>query len=214
MDVLVAGGHGQIGLRLLRLLAAGGHNARGLVRNEAYVADLEAVGAHAVLCDLETDEVTPHVGGADAIVFAAGAGPGSGDARKRTVDYGAAVKCVEAAQQAGVSRFVIVSSMGIEDAERSGTMRPYFEAKREADDAVINSGLDWTVVRPGRLTNDPGTGTVEIARTLGALRDIPRDDVALVLFNVLSADNTIGTIFEVLSGPTPVEEAVAGVQPR
>src|ERR1700741_788283 len=128
MDVLVAGGHGQVGLRLLRLLAAGGHNARGLVRNEAYVADLEAVGAHAVLCDLERDDVTPHVGGADAIVFAAGAGAGSGEARKRTVDYGAAVKCVEAARQPGVSRFVIVSSMGLAGAETEGPMQAYFKA--------------------------------------------------------------------------------------
>jgi nucleoside-diphosphate-sugar epimerase len=214
MDVLVAGGHGQIGLRLLRLLAAGGHDARGLIRNEAHVADLEAVGAHAVLCDMEHDDVTPHVGGANAIVFAAGAGPGSGEARKRTVDYGAAVKCIEAAQQGGVARFVIVSSMGIEDAEHAGSMRPYFEAKRDADEALMTSGLDWTIVRPGRLTDEPGTGTVDIARTLGALRDIPRDDVALVLLHTLSADNTIRAIFEVLSGPTPVEAAVAGVQPR
>jgi uncharacterized protein YbjT (DUF2867 family) len=214
MDVLVAGGHGQIGLRLLRLLAEGGHHARGLIRNEAHAADLEAVGAHAVLCDMESDDVTPHVGGANAIVFAAGAGPGSGAERKRTVDYGGAVKCIEAARQAGVARFVIVSSMGIENAERSGPMQPYFEAKRDADEAVQASGLDWTIVRPGRLTDEPGTGTVDIGRALGPLRDIPRDDVALVLYHVLSAGNTIRAIFEVLGGPTPVEAAVAGVQPR
>ena len=109
MDVLVAGGHGQIARRLLRLLAQHGHTARGLIRNPDHVADLEADGALPVLCDLEHDDVRPHVGGADAIVFAAGAGPGSGDARKRTLDLGGAVKCIEAARELGVDRFVIVS---------------------------------------------------------------------------------------------------------
>ena len=99
MDVLVAGGHGQIARRLLRLLAQRGHTARGLIRNPDHVADLEADGAHPVLCDLEHDDVRPHIGGADAIVFAAGAGPGSGAERKQTVDLGGALKCIEAAQR-------------------------------------------------------------------------------------------------------------------
>ena len=111
MDVLVAGGHGQIARRLLRLLAREGHTPRGLIRNPDHVADLESDGAHPVLCDLEHDDVRPHVGAADAIVFAAGAGPGSGAARKQTLDLGGAVKCIEAAQELGVDRFLIVSSI-------------------------------------------------------------------------------------------------------
>jgi len=154
MDVLVAGGHGQIARRLLRLLAQHGHTARGLIRNPDHVADLESDGAHAILCDLETDDVRPHVGGADAIVFAAGAGPGSGEARKRTMDLGGAVKCIEAAQELGVDRFVIVSSMGTQDIDPDSPMRVYLEAKRDADQALADSGLRWTIVRPGRLTND------------------------------------------------------------
>ena len=158
MDVLVAGGHGQIARRLLRLLARDGHTPRGLIRNPDHVADLESDGAHPVLCDLEHDDLRPHVGGADAIVFAAGAGPGSGPERKQTLDLGGALKCIQAAQELGVDRFLIVSSMNTELADTPGPMQAYFTAKRDADRAVESSGLAWTIVRPGALTNDPGTG--------------------------------------------------------
>ena len=208
MDVLVAGGHGKIARRLLRLLARNGDNARGLIRNADHARDLEADGAHPVLCDLERDDVRPHVGGADAIVFAAGAGAGSGDARKRTLDLGGALKCIEAAQELGVARFVMVSSMGIEDAAHAGPMRPYLEAKGEADEALRISGLDWTIVRPGHLTDVPGTGRVDAAHALGRRGDIPRDDVALVLHECLKGPETIRQQFEVLSGDTPAGIAV------
>jgi len=208
MDILVAGGHGQIGQRLLRLLAEGGHRGRGLIRNPDHVADLERLGATAILCDLEHDDPRPHLGGADAIVFAAGAGPGSGPERKRTVDLGAAVKLMEAASALGVARYVIVSSMGTDDVEHSGPMRPYLEAKAEADEALRTSGLDWTIVRPGHLTDEPGTGRVDARTALGRRGDVPRDDVALVLLEVLQAPNTIRTQFELLAGDTPVREAV------
>jgi nucleoside-diphosphate-sugar epimerase len=208
MDVLVAGGHGQVARRLLRLLAAHGDTARGLIRNPDHAADLEADGAQPILCDLERDDVRPHVGAAGAIVFAAGAGPGSGDERKQTVDLGAALKCIEAAQELGVARFVIVSSMGYEDAEHAGPMRPYYEAKRAADEALSTSGLDWTIVRPGRLTDAPGTGRVDAAPTLPRRGEIPRDDVALVLFESLRAPETIRASFMVLEGNTPAAVAV------
>jgi len=207
--VLVAGGHGQIARRLLRILARDGHTARGLIRNEAHAADLEADGALPVLCDLEHDDVRPHIGGADAIVFAAGAGPGSGPERKQTVDLGAALKCIEAAQELSVARFVIVSSMGTRDIE-DGPMRPYLEAKAAADDALASSGLDWTIVRPGGLTDAPGTGAVNLAPAL-AFGQVPRDDVASVLYGCLTADNTIRASFDLTSGQTPIEEALASV---
>src|SRR3954471_21852371 len=157
MDVLVAGGHGQVALHLLRLLAERGHHARGLIRNADHAPDLERIGAVPVLCDLETDDPVPHVGAAEAIVFAAGAGAGSGPERKRTVDYGGAVKLMEAARELGVERFITISSIGTADVEHADeAMRPYLEAKRDADDALMASGLDWTIVRPGRLTDAPG----------------------------------------------------------
>ena len=212
MDVLVAGGHGQIARHLLRLLAADGHRARGLIRNPDHAADLEADGAIPVLCDLEQDDPAPHMGSADAIVFAAGAGPGSGPERKRTVDYGGAVKLIEAAEQLGVRRYVIVSSMGAGDPESAPEqMRPYQQAKHDADEALARSSLDWTIVRPGRLTDEPGAGRVELAPRLGRYGEVPRQDVAAVLLAMLGADNTVRGTYELLGGDMPVGEAVAAL---
>ena len=212
MDVLVAGGHGKVARHLLRLLARNGHTARGLIRNPDHAADLESDGARPVLCDLERDDVRPHVGGADAIVFSAGAGPGSGAERKRTVDLGGALKCLEAAQELGVAHFLIVSSMGTENAEHAGAMRPYLEAKREADEAVRTSALEWTIVRPGGLTDEPGTGRVDARPSLGRRGRIPRADVALVLYECVQAPESIHAQFEVLSGDTPVADAVRALR--
>ena len=210
MDVVVAGGHGKIALRLERLLAARGDSVRGLVRNPDHFDDVSAAGAQPVLADLESDiDVGPVISGADAIVFAAGAGPGSGEARKRTMDLGGAVKLIEAAKAAGIRRYVIVSSMGADHPERaSGTFGAYLTAKSKADNALRASGLDYTVVRPGGLTDDPGTGTVDVSERLGRRGQIPRDDVTAALVAVLDAPNTIGKTFEILSGETPVEEAI------
>jgi uncharacterized protein YbjT (DUF2867 family) len=212
MDVLVAGGHGQIARHLLRLLADHGHHGRGLIRNPDHAADLEADGAVAVLCDLEHDDPGPNLGTADAIVFAAGAGPGSGPERKRTVDYGGAVKLIEAAEALGVRRYVMVSSMGAGDpAAASDAMRPYQQAKHDADEALAASGLDWTIVRPGGLTDEPGSGRVDLAPSLGRFGQVPRQDVALVLLECLGLDNTIRKTFEVLEGDVPVREALAAL---
>jgi uncharacterized protein YbjT (DUF2867 family) len=214
MDILVAGGHGQIALTLLELLAADGHRARGLIRNPEHAPDLEARGAIPVLGDLEQDStLVPYVDGADAVVFAAGAGPGSGAARKRTVDFGGAVKLIEAAQETGVSRYVMVSSVGAHNPTvGSGPMRPYLEAKADADEALVKSGLEWTIVRPGPLTNDLPTGLVRVSTELGGRAPVPRADVAAVLAEVLRAPNTIGVTFELFGGEVPVADAVHGLR--
>jgi uncharacterized protein YbjT (DUF2867 family) len=209
MDVLVAGGHGQIARHLLRKLAAAGHHPRGLIRNPDHAADLEADGAVPVLCDLEQDDPEPHLGTADAIVFAAGAGPGSGPERKRTVDYGGAVKLIEAAEALGVQRYLMVSSMGAGDPESAPEeMRPYQQAKHDADVALADSSLDWTIVRPGRLTDAPGAGSVDLAPNLGRHGEVTREDVASVLLAMLDADNTVRGTYELLGGDVPIEEAV------
>jgi uncharacterized protein YbjT (DUF2867 family) len=212
MDVVIAGGHGQIALKLLRLLADRGDRARGLIRNPDHAADLEAAGAEAVLCDMEAeDDLAPFVEGADAVVFAAGAGPGSGPQRKQTVDLGAAVKLIDGAKAAGIRRYVMLSAIGSGRPERwSEQMRPYYEAKTEADERVAASGLDHTIVRPGGLTDDPGTGRIEVGDDLRSGR-VPRDDVATTLAAVLATDSTIGKAFDVLEGETPVDEAVRGL---
>ena len=207
MDVVVAGGHGKVGMRLLRLLAEGGHRARGLVRNPDHVAELADVGAEAVVCDMEAlESLSGCCTGADAVVFAAGAGPGSGAERKQTVDLGAAVKLMDA----GVRRYVMVSaiSAGRPD-DWSEPMRPYYEAKAEADRRLEESGLDYTIVRPGGLTDEAGTGSVAVGTNLSG--DIPRDDVAAVLLAVLETPSSIGKTFELVAGDTPVDEAVRGL---
>ncbi|HEX8104766.1 MAG TPA: SDR family oxidoreductase [Solirubrobacteraceae bacterium] len=212
MDVLVAGGHGKIGLRLLRLLAARGDRARGLIRNPDHAADLAAVGAEAIVCDLESQDPGPYVRAADAIVFAAGAGPGSGPERKRTVDYGAAVKLVEAAMEHGVDRYVIVSSMGAGDPDAAPeAMRPYQRAKHEADEALKASGLAYTIVRPGGLTDDPATGRIAVAPSLGRRGSVTRDDVAATLVAVLDTPATAGLTFELLEGDEPIAAAVTAL---
>jgi len=205
MDVVVAGGHGQIGLRLLRLLSDRGDRARGIVRNPAHVPDLEQVGAQAIVLDMEAEnDLTPPVEGADAVVFAAGAGPGSGPERKKTVDLGAAVKLMET----GVRRYVMVSAIGASDPENvPEKMRPYYDAKAEADRRLQDSGLDYTIVRPGMLTNDEGTGLVEAGAEVQR-SEVPRDDVAAVLAEVLIAGNTVGKTFNLVAGDTPVDVAV------
>ena len=151
-----------------------GHHARGLIRNPDHAADLEADGAVPVLCDLEHDDPRPHLGAADAIVFAAGAGPGSGPERKRTVDYGGAVKLIEAAEELGVRRYLIVSSIGAGDpASASEAMRAYQQAKHDADEALAASSLDWTIVRPGRLTDAPAAAASTSRRRSGATARSP-----------------------------------------
>jgi uncharacterized protein YbjT (DUF2867 family) len=208
-DVVIAGGHGQIALLLERRLSAAGHRVRGLVRDPAQAADLQAAGAEPVVADLEAlDDLAPFVEGASAVVFAAGAGPGSGAARKQTVDLGAAVKLADAARAAGVGRYLMVSAMGAGDpAAGSEAMRPYLEAKAQADEAVAASGLDFTIVRPGGLTDEPAAGRVVVGERV-ARGTIPRDDVAAVLVACLDEPGTVGRTFDLVSGDTPIEEAL------
>lgn len=211
MDVVIAGGHGQIALRLERLLAERGDTARALIRNPDHAEDVSAAGAEAVVFDLEGEEgdLAGVVRGADAVVFAAGAGPGSGPARKRTVDLGAAVRLIEAARDAGVRRYVMISSIGADDpGGGSDAMRPYLEAKAEADAALTASGLDWTIIRPGPLTNDPGTSRVTVGPEVGRA-DVTRDDVAAVVVGALDDPRTIGKTFVLVNGETPIPTALA-----
>jgi uncharacterized protein YbjT (DUF2867 family) len=214
MRVVIAGGHGQIALLLEKQLSAAGDQPVGMVRNPDHVSDLEAAGAEAVVIDLEqtdTAGVAEVLQGADAVVFAAGGGPDSGVARKETVDKGAAILLADAAQQAGVRRYVMISAMGTEQADPDSdeVFQVYLRAKKAADDYVRASGLDWTIVRPGRLTDDAGTGRV----TVGTLEpgEVPRADVAAVVREALHTPATIGATFDLLSGDTPVAEALASL---
>jgi uncharacterized protein YbjT (DUF2867 family) len=214
MRVAIAGGHGQIALRLAKVLSERGDEVVAMIRNPDHADDVRQAGAEPAVVDLEhasQDEVARAIAGCDAAVFSAGAGPGSGPERKETMDSGGAVKVIAAAKQAGISRYVIVSSVGANpDVPGNDTFSVYLRAKGRADEAVRSSGLDATVVRPGGLTNDPGTGRVSLGESLPRGR-VPRDDVAAVIVAVLDSPNTIGKTLELVGGDTPVAEAVAAI---
>ncbi len=214
MRVVIAGGHGQIALLLERRLTEIGDEAVGIVRNPDHVADVEATGAEAAVLDLEhatVEELAALLAGADAVVFAAGGGPGSGAARKETVDKGAAILLADAAEQAEVRRYVMVSSMGTDraDPDSDDVFQVYLRAKKAADDDLRARDLDWTVVHPGRLTDDPGTGRVRVGRLERG--DVPRADVAAVIAAALHDDRTVGQDFDLLAGDTPVEDALGAL---
>ncbi|MEU8485270.1 SDR family oxidoreductase [Streptomyces sp. NPDC048641] len=215
MRIVIAGGHGQIALRLEHLLAARGDEVAGIIRRAEQADDLREAGAEPLVCDLESasvEEVAGLLEGADAAVFAAGAGPGSTAERKDTVDRGAAVLFADAAERAGVRRFIVVSSMGADPAHQGDEVfDAYLRAKGEADAYVrARSGLDWTILRPGMLTDDAGTGLVRLEASTGR-GPVPRDDVAAVLAELLDTPATAGLTLELISGSAPVSVAVKSV---
>lgn len=219
MRVVIAGAHGGIGLRLGRLLADRGDTVVGIVRNAGHAADLEAAGVQPAVVDLErstVDEVGRVLDGADAAVFSAGAGAGSGDDRKDTVDRAAATLLADACGVAAVDRYLLVSSMGV-DGVRDGAVPEgvdpafvtYLKAKLAAEEDLVARQLAWTVLRPGRLTDDPGTGRVQLARHVPR-GDVPRDDVAAVLAALLDTPATARQVLELTAGDRPVQGAVTG----
>jgi len=215
MGIVIAGGHGQIALRLERLLT---DEAVGIVRNPAHVADVEATGARAVLLDLEgatAEQVAEVVRGADAVVFAAGAGPGSGAARKDTVDRAASVLLADAAEQAGIRRFVQISSLGAGTPPGPGaddTWAAYLRAKTAAEADLRARDLDWVILRPGGLTDDPGTGRVTLTTGSTGRGMVTRDDVAAVTAALLREPAVRRVTLELIGGRTPIADAVAAIR--
>lgn len=212
MDIAIVGAHGQIARRLTRQLVLGGDRVRGIIRSPQQVDDLHDDGAEPAVVDVEqtpAEHLRDVIAGCDVVVFAAGAGPGSEAARKETMDYGGAVKLLDAARAVGVRRYVMVSAMGTDNpSDDEDLFSVYLRAKARADQAIMDSDLEWTIVRPGRLTDDPGTGRVSIARHVERGR-VPREDVAAVLAGVLREPRTAGQVFELISGETPIDQAVA-----
>jgi uncharacterized protein YbjT (DUF2867 family) len=214
MRIVIAGAHGQIGLRLVRLLAARGDDLVGLIRNPEHVAEIEAAGGRAVVCDLEhaaAAEVAEAVEGADVAVFAAGAGPGSGAERKVTMDRDGAIKLLQATESSA-ARYLVVSSVGAESPPAGeGVFEVYLRAKAEADAAVTESGRAWVILRPGPLSNDPGTGRVRIG--MKPFRaEVTRDDVAAVLAAAIADPGLDGKILYLANGEVPIEQALSTVR--
>lgn len=214
--IAIVGGNGQVARHLIAQLVADGHEPVALVRNPAYKHDLEQLGAHVRMLDIEQDEVDHFAAafaGCDAVVFSAGGGPDGNIDRKRTVDLGGSLKSIEAARQAGIDRLVQISAINVDRPvadDAQPVWKAYVEAKRDADAALRDSGLDWTILRPGRLTDDEGTGLVSLGEDV-AQGEIPRADVAAVVVAVLDDPSSIGRQWNVVGGQTPVDEAVASV---
>lgn len=214
MHVVIAGGHGKIALRLTRLLVGRADRVTSIIRNPDHGADVERAGGTAVVLDLETatvDDLAPALRDADAVVFAAGAGPGSGAARKDTVDRAAAVLLADAAHTAGVRRYLLISSTGVDDPPAAGTdevWAAYLTAKKAAENAIRDAQLDWTILRPGALTDQPGTGRVLLAPPPVGRADVTRDDTAAVVVALLDTPTTAGRILELREGDTDILDAV------
>ena len=214
--IAIVGGHGQVAMHLHPLLVGLGHQPLALVRNEAQRADLEAAGAEVGLLDIEQDDEAAFAqafAGCEAVVFAAGGGPDGNIERKKSVDLEGAVKSIAGAQAAGIKRFVQLSAINVDDdlpEDTDDVWRAYVEAKRDADVALRASDLNWTIVRPGRLTDDSPTGTVALGPDIDR-GDITRADVAAVLAGVLIDDSTIGQQFNVVGGPDLIPDAIAAL---
>ena len=213
MRIAIVGGHGQVARQLHPLLVRAGHTPVALVRREVYRGELEHSGAEVRLLDIEREDANAFAAafdGCDAVVFSAGGGHDSNVERKRTVDLEGSLKSIEGARKTGIRRFVQVSAISVDNplpAQTDRVWRAYVEAKRDADAALRSSGLDATIIRPGRLTDDPGTGAVSLGPDLRR-GDVARADVAAVLAAVLDVDATIGHQWNLVAGDTPVAEAV------
>lgn len=212
MEVLIAGANGKIGRRLVALMARSHHGAHAMVRDASQTDTLKALGAAEVpIADLEGD-CSNALAHCDAVVFTAGSGAHTGPNKTEDVDKNGAINLIDQAVAAGIGRFIIVSSMRADAPEKGpDNMRHYFEAKKAADDHLRGSGLDFTIVRPGKLTEEEGPGHVDIAKDLGRFGEIPREDVAAVLLATLDMPNTVGQHFELLTGDTPIAQALVGI---
>ncbi|MDZ7717595.1 MAG: SDR family oxidoreductase [Balneolaceae bacterium] len=206
MKITIVGAHGSIAMLLHPMLIEAGHSVRGIIRKEEQADDLRELGVEPVVADIEKlDDISEAVGNVDAVLFAAGAGPGSGAARKWTVDRDGAIKLMEACHKNGIDRYLIISAMGLDEPRGSEVFKVYQKAKAEADKALRKSGLDYTIVKPGRLTDEPGTGKVSIGKNLER-GEIPREDVAAVLARVFESDETIGMEFDLVKGEKPIDK--------
>ncbi|WP_223701745.1 SDR family oxidoreductase [Sutcliffiella deserti] len=213
MKILVVGANGQVGKHLVSLIQdSGKHKAKAMIRKEEQASYFETIGAETAIVDLEgeIEDIAKAAEGVDAIVFTAGSGPNTGADKTLMIDLDGAVKTIKAAEKAGVKRFIMVSSYdttreAIQEAPES--FAPYVVAKHYADEWLRGTALDYTIVHPGRLTNENGTAKVEIAREV-EIGEVPREDVAHVLFGCIEADSTIGKEFQVVSGSADVKEAL------
>lgn len=208
MKIVVLGAHGQIAMLLHPILKSNGHDVVGLIRNPDHRHEVQKAGVRPVICDVEAhDDISEAVGHVDAVVFAAGAGPGSGAERKWTVDRDGAIKLMDAAKKNDVRRYVMISAMKVEEPRGNEVFQEYQKAKSQADKALRESGLEWTILRPGRLTDDLPKGRIALGTDLES-DEIPRSDVAAVVAEVLDTPESAGYQWDLTSGKIPIETAI------
>lgn len=214
MNIFVVGANGQIGKHLVRKIqTTNEHTAIAMVRKEEQIAQFKSQGAKVALVDLEgtIDDIAKAVKGVDAVVFTAGSGGHTGADKTMMVDFDGAIKTMEAAKLVGVKRFVIVSAIGVHHRDKwMGSVPYYSAAKHYADVWLRESRLDYTIIRPGGLTNDAGTGKIKVAVDLDR-GSIPREDVATTILASLENDHMIGKEFDMIGGETPIKDALANL---
>ncbi|HEY5224786.1 MAG TPA: SDR family oxidoreductase [Microbacteriaceae bacterium] len=214
--IAIIGAHGKVGQQLMRLLYDRGDDFVGIVRSAEHAEDVYRLGGHGSVIDIESataEQLAGAITGCEAVVFTAGAGAGSGVERKQSVDYGGSVLAAAAAQHAGIRRFIQVSAWGVDHpvaADADATWAAYVAAKRDADAALARSTLDWTILRPGGLTAEDGTGRVMLADAVER-GSIPREDVARLIIASILEPRSIGHTWEAVSGDTPIDQAVGAL---
>ena len=213
MKILVAGSHGQIGQRLIKAIAESEHTSVAMIRSAGQAPEMTGLGAHeTVIADLEGD-CSEALANVDTVIFTAGSGGHTPPEKTEDVDRHGAISLIDQAVANGVQRFIMVSSMNADTPEKGPeAMQHYFAAKKAADDRLRAAGLDYTILRPGKLTNDAGTGKIELAESLGRYGDITRDDVAKLLLALVDAPASYNRTLEVLAGDTPIAEAIESLQ--
>ncbi|MBG6054134.1 uncharacterized protein YbjT (DUF2867 family) [Salinibacterium sp. CAN_S4] len=208
--IAIIGATGKVSRHVITQLHARGDDVIAIFRNGDRSSEIAELGATPVVLDIEQATgaaLAQAIAGSDAVLFSAGAGGGDA-ARTRAVDFDGAVLAMAAASAAGVKRFVMVSAMGAGGpVPTDGDMVTYYQAKHDADEALMATGLDWTILRPGALTDDPATGLVDLAPTVER-GSVPRSDVAAVIVAALDDPGSVGAAWEFASGSQPISEAI------
>lgn len=215
MNVLVVGAHGNTGKQIVNLLLENDHDVRAMIRDPKQAEEIKKMGAVPVVADLEHD-INFAVEGCDAVIFAAGSGPDTGEDKTMSIDRDGAIKLIKACEENAVNRFVMLSSLGADSPEQGPSkLQTYLKAKADADEKLKKSSLNYTIIRPGTLTDNDTTGKIVADKKLEKKEgDISRGDVASTIVASLLNENTYRKTFEVLSGDQPISVALTTLDIR
>lgn len=210
MKVLVIGSHGNVGQRIVRYLSEKGHEAFAMIRDASQKSEMERLGGKTVVADLEEDFSSAY-DAMDAVIFTAGSGAKTGPDKTIDVDQEAAKKSIDLASEKGIKRYIMVSAIGAKKPDAQSAIQHYFKAKAIADNHLMNTSLNYTIFRPGRLTDEPGKGTADMAENLGRKGSTSREDLALTIVESLLMPETYLKTIEILDGNTPITKALKDI---